>query len=338
MHRTAAYSQEEIVRLVNNFAYAKTLATTSKMTEHHDLLISPWAVNRVSVGSEARSQAEFAGWIREEVRFAQARLKQAAAGGPKPFGLCLQSMHTATRKFFQAYGAMQAETAVIDENTANQMGLWARNAARVQMAANISLTWLGLLGGPATVGINWARRELIYKMGDVTGAFIGKKLAVGVFGAFGTVLVTDWSNALNADFAITQATNNAPSLVDDSWRLFFASLNDTAVGKLRSGFKASLETVAEKADAMYKPGMTVLGNPATEKAAVERAAAVKTAQNAEQQLANYKPQGTSTGMLLGKATMTVAAWGLTIYSTWDSWKQYQKVYKETEPTRAQPYN
>jgi hypothetical protein len=260
---------------------------------------------------------------------AQEKLKHAALAGPKEFARVLDSMHKAAKKFFATYAQMEAETSKINEDASSILGFSARSAAVALASANIALAWMGLLSGPAVVGINVAGRSFLVAAGDVTYSFLGKKLAVGVVGAFGTNIVTDWSSAMSAEFAMAQATNNAPGWVDDSRRLFFTALNNTTFGKLQGVAREAVQTAAEKADAMYRPGMTVLGNPATEKAAVERAAAVKGAQNAEQQLANYKPQGGSPGMQLGKACMKVAAWGLTVQSTYESLKTLNRQWNYT---------
>jgi hypothetical protein len=168
-----------------------------------------------------------------------------------------------------------------------------------------------------------ARKSFLIATGAASQRFIGQKLAVGVFGAFGTTVVTDWNAAMNADFAMTQATNNAPGLIDDGWRFFFQSLNSTTVEKLWSASKEAARDVLNKNQALYQPGMTVLANPATESAAAQLAVAQRS-QAEQQQLNNYKPQGGGGVMQAGKALMKFAAWGLTLKSTYDSWQTFQK--------------
>ena len=316
---TAGYSQEELVRLTKTFAYAKVLANNTKMVEHRNLFTHPWLVTSVSNAGTWKDSTELNNWIQAEVKWAQKRLMDAAhkPEGPKAFAQAVESMRNAMQSYFRTQASREAETAAINEQAANILGFSARAAAVAYASSNIALAWIGLLSGPAIIGLNFAsKRIILYGAEEATKGFILKKLGVGLTAAFGTKLAESWEEAMSADFAALQATNNAPGLIDDSWKLFFQALNNSTLGKLEAKYAEQVAQVGQKTSDIW--GTKVLGDPRLEKMIAERNQMAQAARATEGQIAGYKPQGGSTGMGVLKMSMKAAAWGLTVQSTWDS--------------------
>ena len=173
------------------------------------------------------------------------------------------------------------------------------------------------------IGVNFAsKRIILYGAEEATKGFILKKLGVGLGAAFGTKLAENWEEAMSADFAALQATNNSPGLIDDSWKLFFQAMNNSTLGKLEAKYAEQVAQVGQKTTDIW--GTKVLGDPRLEKMIAERNQLAQGARATEGQIANYKPQGQSTGMGVLKMGMKAAAWGLTIQSTWDSLQTLNK--------------
>src|SRR5688572_13947615 len=318
---SAGYSQAEIVRLTKSFAYAKVLANNSKMEEHRGLITHPWLVTSVSTSGTWKDSTELANWIQQEVKWAQSRMMDATQkpDGPKAFAQALESMRNAMQSYFLTHAHREAETAKINEEAANILGFSARAAALAYASANIALAWIGLVSGPAVIGLDFATKRLIlYGAEEATKGFILKKLGVGLGAAFGTKLAESWEEAASADFAALQLTNNAPGLIDDSWKLFFQALNSSTLGKLEAKYAEQVSQVGQKTTDIW--GSKVLGDPRLEKMIAERNQLMQGARATESKIAGYKPQGQGTGMGVLKMAMKTAAWGLTIQSTYDSLK------------------
>lgn len=320
-HSTAIYSQPEIVRLTKTFAYAKTLANNVVLKEHRGLWTHPWLVTSVSASPTWRDSNELKRWIDAEVRWAQQRMLKAAhsAEGPKAFAEAIESMRKATRAFFSTYATMEGEISKINTEASNILGFSARSAAVAAASANIALAWMGLVSGPATVGINYAAKSFLIASGEQIGyKFLGKKLAVGLAAAFGTKIVEDWNQAVSADFAALQVLNNTPGWIDDTWHLFFQALNQGCMSTMEKQLGVQVAEVGKHTSQLYEQGMTVSGNPYTEAVAAKRTAAIRSAQQQDAAIANYSPKGSGMGSQLLKGGMKCLAWGLTIKSTADS--------------------
>jgi hypothetical protein len=325
-YKTAVYSKEEIVRLTKTFAYAKILATTSSIRNHRHLFTHPWVTTSVSVAPGWRDATELRQWLNQEVDSARQRLMAAAKKpkGPEEFAKAIDSMRVAMKNFFSTYATMNAEAAKISADASNVLGFCARSAALAYASANIALAWIGLLSTPATIGLNFAaKRFMLYTTEEVTGKFILKKLTVGLGAAFGTKLAENWQEAMSADFAMLQATNNAPGLIDDGWTVFFQALNQSTLGKLGETYVQQVGQISQKTSDIWAT-TGVVDNPLLEQRIAERNQLVQSAQNTRQQINNYRPQGQGLGMGVAKASMKFAAWGLTINSTWDSLKTLNK--------------
>lgn len=319
-HTTAGYSPVEIVRLTKTFAFAKTLATNVKLKEHRGLWTHPWLVTSVEAAPAWKDSNDLKRLIDAEVRWARERLDKAAhqSDGGQAFGAALESMRKATRSFFASYATLEAELANLNTEASNILGFSARSAAVAQASANIALAWIGLLSGPATIAVNMTAKRFILYSGEVSFKFIGQKLGAGLIASFGTQMATNMNEAVNSNFAIVQAVNNAPGFVDDSWQLFFAALNQSCVAKMEKQMGSHVAEVGKQTGKLYEPGMKALGDTRTEAAAAHRTAAVRSVQQQEQAIANYSPQGGGAGMQLAKASMKFAAWGLTCQATFDS--------------------
>jgi hypothetical protein len=317
----------EIVRLTKTFAYAKTLANNVKLKEHHSLRTHPWVVTGVSSAPTWRDTNELKRWIDAEVRWAQQRMLKAAESseGPKAFAESIDSMRKATRSFFSTYATMQGELAEITADASNVLGFCARSAAVAQASANIALAWMGLLAGPATIGINWGTKSFLIASGEqVSYKFLAKKVGAGLVASFGTKVVEDWNEAVRADFAALQVLNNVPSWVDDSWHLFFQALNQGCLKTMEKNMGVQVAQVGKHTGQLYQGGMTVLGNPYTEAVAAQRNAAIRQVHQQEAAIANYAPKGGSMGEQLVKGGMKCLAWGLTIKATADSLTTLQR--------------
>lgn len=326
-HKTAVYSQPEIVRLTKSFAYAKTLANNVKLKEQRGLWTHPWLVTSVSATPSWRDTHELKRWIDAEVRWAQQRMLKASqsADGPKAFAEAIDSMRKATRAFFSTYATMEGELAKINTEASNILGFCARSAAVAQASANIALAWMGLLSGPATVGIDWGAKSFLIASGEqLSYKFLGKKLAVGLTASFGTQVIEDWNEAVSADFAALQVLNNVPSWIDDTWHLFFQALNQGCLQTMEKNLGVQVAQVGRHTGQLYERGMTALDNPYTEAVAAGRNAAVRQAQQQEAAIANYAPKGASPGAQLVKGGMKCLAWGLTIKATSDSLVKLKK--------------
>ena len=217
-HMTAVYNQEEIVRVFRSFAYAKLLATQSRVENYRGLCFKPWIVTRTEIVQPWRSREELGRLINEEVKFQRDHLLKLLSNGRGPAVLhqCLKSLRKATQSFFSAYRNGEAENSQINEDAAYVLGISQRSAAVARACADISLAWIGLLSGPAVIGWNLASRRFILYQAEATMPFIARKLAVGLTGAFGTKLAESWEQAASADFLMVQVQNNTLGFVDDS--------------------------------------------------------------------------------------------------------------------------
>jgi hypothetical protein len=292
--------------------------------EHKGLFWMPGTPTSVSTAGTWKDSTELSNWIQQEVKVQQKRLLAAAAkeNGPGEFARALDSMRNAMHSYFRTSIAREAEVAGINEEASNILGFSARAAAISYASANIALAWIGLLSTPATIGINFAtQRFILYGSEQVTKTFILKKLAVGIGAAFGTMIAQDWEQAMSADFAALQATNNTPGLIDDSWALFFQALNQSTLQKMKAQYVQQVGNIGQKTSDLW--GMK-MGDPRLEQTAAQRNQMVAAARGTEQRMANYTPQGGSKLMEGMKLTMKAAAWGLTVKSTLDSLETLKK--------------
>ncbi len=318
-HITAVYNQEEIVRVFRSFAYAKLLATQSRVENYRGLFFEPWIVTRTEIVQPWRSREELARLINEEVKIQRDHLLKLLSSGHGPAVLhqFMKSLRKATLSFFEAYRMMEAENSQINEDAAYVLGISQRSAAVARACADISLAWIGLLSGPAVIGWNLASRRFILYQAEATMPFIVRKLAVGLTGAFGTKLAESWEQAASADFLMVQVQNNTPGFVDDSWKIFFAALNAQVDRTLVTAYRNEVGQLGQATTNLY--GMS-LGDPRIEQAAARRNALMNSARTAGGRL-NAMDRVTPVLSTLGggvKFLFKAAAYGLTIKATGES--------------------
>lgn len=317
---TLPISQGELIRLTQEFVHWKLIATKAKIVNHHYLMSHFWLTTAVSVETSWKSQGEYDADFKSELTQAQNWLTNAAKqpDGPTRIVNCINAMHKARKMYQETYRDMNAEASKISADAAEYLYKWGQAPAAIALfSSSVALGWMGLLSGPAVVGVDLTAKSFLVSAGDVSMAFIGKKIGVGVAASFGTTIASSWAEAASARFIMVQIGNNIPGFVDDSWRLFFLALNQSTYQKFANNAFYESASVANLDSALKMKGRTIgemESLTAMRKAAVQRQAA------AAKSLGAFKatePAGAAAGV---KSLFKVGAWGLTIYSTVESGK------------------
>jgi|GEM_PF-2852443 len=315
---TLPISQGELIRLTQEFIHWKLVATKAKIVNHHHLMTHFWLTTAVSVQTSWKSQAEYDSDYKAELTQAQDWLARAAKApdGPARIVNCINAMHKARRMYQETYRDMNAEAAKISADAAEYLYKWGQRPAAIALfSSTVALGWMGLLSGPAVVGLDLAAKSFLISSGEASMAFIGKKIGVGVAASFGTTIAQSWAEAASARFIMVQIGNNIPGYVDDSWRIFFVALNQATYQKVVNNAFFEAAAGANLDSAMKAKGVTVADY---ERLAAMRKAAAQRQLEAAKSVNTFKAGEPVGKMANVKKLFKVGAWGLTIYQTLES--------------------
>lgn len=328
----APLSQQEIIERTQQFVHWKLVSQKMRIVDHHDLRTHFWLTTAVSVQTPWRNQAEYDADFAAELKLAQNWLLKAAArdNGPEEIKKCFDNMIRWTRQFMRNYADCNAEASAITENAGNYLLNWGqRPAAIAQCAATVALGWIGLVSGPAVVGLDLASKSFLISTGEASVGFIVKKLATGVAANFGVTVAENWADAVTARFVVTQTTTNSPGFIHDTWPNFFRAAHNAAMLKVNQEVFYETAANANAGIAMHQPGVKVDSNEARVLATVRETTAARAQAAAPKPAA--VPRAGSTGLAGGALkVLKGAAYLITYYQTGESlYKLYKNVKSST---------
>lgn len=225
--KVAVLDVKQIQSLLYGLAFAKTVATASKVSFRYDYLLSPLE-SSVSYG-ENFTNASFRSWVRQEYKNQIARMTKAAeTSSPEVFALWVSQQWAIRQRFFRSYQETLAELGVLNQKLGDLQLVGQRLSAVALVSAQMALVGLGI--APALV-------PSALPMGWTVWQTAGAKLALGLGTGIAVAVANDWSAAKGADIVLigeavtsedsAKATidnlkSGTPGLFDD---LFGAALN-----------------------------------------------------------------------------------------------------------------
>jgi hypothetical protein len=181
----------KIQYLLYGLAYAKTLATMSKVSFRYDYLLSSEA-SAASFGDNF-DLVTFRGWVRDEYKYQLKRMLKASAN--ENFGEWIGKQWEIRQKFYRGYQEALGELGLLNKNLADLQLAGARLSAEALLAAQFALVGLGAV--PQLVGAAGASMVGWTAMQTAAG-----KIALGLGTGLAITVAQNWSSAQKADIVL----------------------------------------------------------------------------------------------------------------------------------------
>ena len=190
----AAFDSNQIQHLLYGLAYAKTIATVSKVDFRHDYLFNS-NPSAVTFGENFNAY-EFKRWVRKEYEFQLKRLDKAvetmSAG---ELATWIFKQWEIRQRFYRNYQETTAEFDKLNKGLQDLQLLGARFAAISLLASQFALIGLGVAPTLAT----GAQASMVGWSGWATAS---GKMALGIGSGLSIAIAQNWSTAQNADIVL----------------------------------------------------------------------------------------------------------------------------------------
>lgn len=192
----AILDENQVQQLLYGLAYAKTIATASKIDFRFDDFTRAYSPTAVTHGDNF-TEATFRHWVKDEYKIQVGRFVKAASELSAADLLTWVGRQWGFRqKFFATYLETSSEVAVLNQKLQDHQLKLGRFAAVAGLSSGMALVALGAPVAPAVGGM------LPSMVGWSAWATAGGKIAFGLGSGIAINVAGTWSNACNADVAL----------------------------------------------------------------------------------------------------------------------------------------
>jgi hypothetical protein len=189
----AFLDEVQLGHLLYGLAYAKTIATVSKIDYRFDDFTRGWSPTAVTYG-ENYDELTFRRWVKQEYAIQVARFNKAASDmSAAELIEWIGKQWVFRMRFFRTFQDASAELAEVNRKLQNNQLMLGRLAAIALVNAQMALVMLGAPTAPAVAGM------LPSMVGWSAWATAGGKIALGLGTGIAVSVAGTWSTACEAD-------------------------------------------------------------------------------------------------------------------------------------------